>query len=87
MAIARAQEVGDTDKPSNALSLICADYLASSGTILTFNDYLGLLEKTLGLKIVAMKPVKDGEDDIVYGWQYLDDKSDKPAEEPVKVSE
>jgi hypothetical protein len=86
MAIARAQELGDTDKPSNALALICSDYLAATGTVLTFNDYLSLLEKTLGLNIIAMKPVKDGEDNIVYGWQYIPEAV-PTTEEPPKVSE
>jgi hypothetical protein len=88
MAIARAQELAETDKPSNALALICTEFLSNSGTTLSLKDYIASAEKYLGLKIVAMKPVKDGEDDIVYGWQYLDDKSEKPdADEPAKVSE
>jgi len=88
MAIARAQELAETDKPSNALALICTEFLSSSGTTLSLKDYIASAEQYLGLHIVAMRPVKNGEDDIVYGWQYLDDKSEKPdADEPAKVSE
>lgn len=83
MAINRAMELGDTDKPSNALSLICADYLAATGTTLNTSDYLKTIQASLGLQLIAAKVVKDGEDEIVFGYDYLNKKIG--TETPVEV--
>lgn len=74
-ACAHAMEVGETEKPCQALNLICIDYLASTTNILTKEDQLKKMEKQLGLKLIA---IREEDDAVVYGGDYLD------AQEEVK---
>lgn len=80
-AIERAMEIGETDNRNQAFSLICAEFQAGNTTNLNVSDYLDVVSKFLGLKIVAIK-IKEGneEDEVVYGYDYIESLGTEEAE-------
>ena len=72
-----AAEVGETDKPGQMLNLICIDYLATNTAISDKSDYLRQIEKTLGIKIIALHPENDS---IIFGSEYIDNVGDEEVE-------
>jgi hypothetical protein len=71
-AIAQAKVQAETDSDAHALDLICTDFRAGSGHFKDKLEYLAAAERTLGLHLVAFKPLTDGRDKIVYGQEFMD---------------
>lgn len=57
-ALDQCKSDADSDKDGNALTLICQDYLAQGGSSLS--ERLETIEKTFGVKVVAIKTEEDG---------------------------
>lgn len=81
-AIEKASEVADSDKEGHLVTLICVDYLANSTDVFSRDEFLKSIEKNLGLRIIAMVPSEEEEQDkIVYGYDYLhSEEVDDPSE-------
>lgn len=76
-AIKLAMEIANTDKEGHALDMICLDFLATNGSSPDIASMLSRIEKTTGLKFVAVDPEQDA---IVYGEDLLE-QLDKLATE------
>jgi hypothetical protein len=76
-AARHAGELGETDKPCQQLNLICIDYLATTTNLMSKHDVLRHMEKTLGLKIIAMR---DSDDSVVFGGEYIEAEADADAD-------
>ena len=76
-ASAHAADIGETEKACQMLNLICIDYLASNTNIMTKEDHLKKMEKQLGLKLVA---IREEDDAVVYGGEYLDSQEEAPED-------
>jgi hypothetical protein len=72
-ALDKAKELAESDKDGHALTLICQEYLATNTNTFAKEDFLKNMERILGLKIVALKINENGEDDIIYGGDYMED--------------
>jgi len=77
-ALAQAKEMGNTDKSGNALDLICTEFLASHAGETDLNEYLGRIEKTMGIKIVAFD--HEGEE-VLHGEDMLEEAEGEAAAE------
>jgi hypothetical protein len=69
MALERAMEMGATDKAGHALDLIATEFLATNAGNVTLKDYLQRVERSAGVRLVALDPKKDV---IVFGDELLD---------------
>lgn len=72
LALDRAMKIGNTEVKSNALDLICTDFLATNDVMGGDQDkrlrYIAKIERTLGLRLVVVDPeIKD----IIYGIDAL----------------
>lgn len=81
-AIEKAKEIAQSDKEGHLLTLICTEYLASNTATFSRDDFLKSIEKNLGIKIIAMVPNENPEqqDDIVYGHVYLNGEEEPNSE-------
>jgi len=68
-ALRKAGELAESDKQGNLLTLICTEYLATNTNNQSTEDYLNHVQKSTGLKIVA---VRESDDTIVFGGDYID---------------
>lgn len=69
-ALKKASKMSHSSKPSNNLSLIAMDFLATQGHVDSIPDLLGFFEEALSLEIVA---VDSKTRKTVYGEQYLEE--------------
>ena len=76
-AIERAKADGNTDKDGHALTLIATDFLAQGET--TLSARLEAIEKTFGVKLIAVKEEDDGVS-FPYGEATLDALTEEPDE-------
>jgi hypothetical protein len=87
-ALNKAKEEAQSEREGNLLTLICTDYLANNTDIFSRDDYLKMVEKNLGIRIVAMQPNDDPDvqDPIVYGHDYLNEEEnpDGIVDEPTE---
>lgn len=77
-ALDRAEEMSNSDSPSNNLSLICMDFLATNdfgreGDPVNILRYLSRMEHSLGVKLVAVNTKKK---EVVYGMRTLEEMAD-----------
>lgn len=81
-AIEKAKEIAQSDKEGHLITLICTEFLANNTSTMTRDDLLRSIEKNIGIKIIAMVPSDSDEkqDDIVYGYDYLNMKPVPTAE-------
>ncbi len=72
LALQKSMELGNTDKKGHALDLICTDFLATNdimgGDLDKRLRYVAKIERTLGLRLVAIDPEAT---EIVYGLDAL----------------
>lgn len=77
-ASSHAMEVGETDKLCQALNLICIHYLATSTNLDNKHDFLKMMEKLLGLRLVA---IRETDDAVVFGSDYLAEQGAEDEDE------
>ena len=77
-AIAKAQEVSQSEKVGHNLSMICVEYLANNAAISDAESYLAHVEKLLGVKLVAYR---ESTETIVYGDALLERVAASVAED------
>lgn len=81
-AMDKVKADANTDKDGNALTLICQDFLASSGSA-TLASRLSVLEKTFGVQIIAVKDEgKDADGNRTFSYPYGEDTLNELAPEP-----
>ncbi len=88
-ALEKAKKEANTDKDGNAITLICQDFLASSGGV-SLASRLSAIEKTFGIRVIAVKVEKDanGKNEFSYPYgentlnELSDDDSENDAIEP-----
>jgi len=76
-AIELAKKASQSDKEGNNLTLICTEYMANNAAIDSADEYLGRVEKVLGVKLIAYQ---DSTESVVYGEKLLDQLFPETAE-------
>lgn len=73
-ALNKAQQMAESDKPGNALDLICTDFISGNAGIDNQSEYLRGVEAQLpGIKLIAIDTNAPGDDvTLVYGAENLD---------------
>ncbi len=87
LATKKAMEVANSDKQGHALTMVCQEYLATNTTTTSINDMLKNTERFTGLKIVAIRVGDDGEDEVVYGAEYVNPPEEEEKTESAETGE
>jgi hypothetical protein len=69
MAVEKAMDLAGTDNKGHAIDLICTEYLAMNAGTMNIKEYLAKVERSSGVRLVALDPKAD---DVVYGAELLD---------------
>ena len=80
LALEKAKVLGETDKDSAALDYIATSFLATEGHYKGIKDYMASVERSLGVRIMALKKLDDGTFRIVYGHD-LEEELQEAVEE------
>jgi hypothetical protein len=85
-AIAQAKQQAETDSDAHAIDLICTAFRSSEGHYRAKEEHLVAVERVLGLKIAAFKPLSDGRAKVVYGQEFLDKMLEEVSEDEEAAS-
>ena len=80
MALAKSEEISNSDKSGNNLDLICTEFLATNAGIDSVQDHLRQQEKLLGVRLIAYV---EESDQVVYGSDLIRDLEKKDADDDI----